>query len=457
VQFARVVATGRRIVATARRTQVSFLAASIAYYMLVSLFPLGLFALVLASVLGGEAFAAQIIRSLGALLSPSAATLLRETLLEARGRAGITVLGLVVLLWSGLRVFRGMDVAFSLVYGTEDVESVLEQLRDALAALLGIVVAIVALAVVNALVVLSGVRLAGVLGTVALTGMLALAFLPIYYVFPDSDVTLRSVLPGTLVAAAGWTLLGVLFSLYASVATGYQLYGVVGGVLLLVTWFYFASTILLLGAVVNAVLAADDPDRQLQQAAVRIDPTMTGEDGADGETPPPDDRDGEDGGTGDRSSDASKSTDDAVTDASGSSGTRRRSSDDGETPPPDDPTARDNPTQAELDELREELDAFRDDVESRTLHREDVEDDLRRYVRRRVRRGHARGWGPYVVLLYGTLMTLGGFYYLSGLWAILAMVVVWLSTLGLYVVMIVAGLGFGAAGLPRRLLDRLRN
>jgi hypothetical protein len=38
-------------------------------------------------------------------------------------------------------------------------------------------------------------------------------------------------------------------------------------------------------------------------------------------------------------------------------------------------------------------------------------------------------------LLYGVVMTLGAFYYLGGIWAILAMIVVWLSTLGLYVVM----------------------
>ena len=445
MQLSAVVGTGRQVAATAKRTQVSFLAAGIAYYMLVSLFPLGLLALVLATIVGGEALADQIVRSLGTVLTPSAADILREALLEARGRAGVTVLGIVVLLWSGLRVFRGLDVAFSLVYATDEVESLPDQLRDALAALTGITVAVVALAVVNALVVVSGVQLAGVLGTVALAVMLSVAFLPIFYVFPDTDVSVRAVLPGAFFAAAGWTALGALFSLYTSVATGYELYGVVGGVLLLVTWFYFASVVLLLGAVVNVVRRDGDVDRQLQQAAVRTDTTMTGEDGADGETPPPADSGrGDVGASSDRSTGASDSQDAGRTGA-------------GETPPPDDPDDRDNPTQAELDALRSELDEFRDDVEERTLHREEIEDDLRQYVRRRLRRGHARGWGPYVVLLYGTVMTLGAFHYLQAIWAILAMVVVWLSTLGLYVLMVLAGVGFGAAGLPRRLLDRLRD
>lgn len=111
---------------------------------------------------------------------------------------------------------------------------------------------------------------------------------------------------------------------------------------------------------------------------------------------------------------------------------------------------------AELDALREELEAFEADVESRTLHRSAIEDELRRYVRRRIRRGHARGWGPYLVLLYGTAMTLGAFYFLGGGWAILAMVVIWLSTLGLYVLMLLVGGLVGLARLPRRAADRLQ-
>ena len=124
-----------------------------------------------------------------------------------------------------------------------------------------------------------------------------------------------------------------------------------------------------------------------------------------------------------------------------------------ETPPPHG----DDLTDEELTQLREEFESFRDDVEDRTLHRDDVEGDLKQYVRRKTRRGHARGWGPYLVLLYGTVMTLGAFYYLQGLWAVLAMLVVWLSTLGLYVVMTVVGVTVGVTNLPGRVLDRVRD
>lgn len=109
-----------------------------------------------------------------------------------------------------------------------------------------------------------------------------------------------------------------------------------------------------------------------------------------------------------------------------------------------------------VESLRRDLEAFEDDVDDRTVHRSEIESDLRAYVRARVRRGHARGWGPYLVLLYGTAMTIGAFYMLNGGWAILAMFVVWLSTLGLYVLMVLFGGLLGLASLPGRVARRIR-
>lgn len=114
-------------------------------------------------------------------------------------------------------------------------------------------------------------------------------------------------------------------------------------------------------------------------------------------------------------------------------------------------------TQEDIRELQEQLERFEDDIEDRTVHRTELERNLKQYVRRRSRRGHARGWGPYLVLLYGTAMTLGAFYFLDGGWAVFAMIVVWLSTLGLYTLMVIVGLTFTALGLPGRLVDRVRS
>ena len=103
-------------------------------------------------------------------------------------------------------------------------------------------------------------------------------------------------------------------------------------------------------------------------------------------------------------------------------------------------------------ELRADLDA----IDDRTVDKPALEAELKRYVRARMRRGHARGWGPYLVLLYGTVMVLGAFYFLRGWVAIAAMLVLFLSTLGLYTLFVLVGVGLNAVEVPGRALDAVR-
>ena len=117
-------------------------------------------------------------------------------------------------------------------------------------------------------------------------------------------------------------------------------------------------------------------------------------------------------------------------------------------------------TEEDLDDLRERIEEFEAEIEERTVHREDLERELKGYVRKRTRRGRARGWGPYLVLLYGTVMTVGAFFFLGGLVAISAMLVIWLSTLGLYALMVTVRVTAAALELPGRIgraLSGLRN
>ncbi|MFB6153951.1 MAG: YihY/virulence factor BrkB family protein [Halodesulfurarchaeum sp.] len=377
-----------RILRETRRNRVPFLAAAIAFYGFVSIIPLLLLALALGNVadLPVESWVLGVTAD---LLTPTGQRALMEALAGGAGRRGATVVGLGFLGWSALRVFRGLDVAFSQVYGQFGEERLGQQLIDA-----GLVVILIPLALGSsallgvALPVARSGALWEVVGWSSLLLTLALVFLPIYYTFPDVPVTVREVLPGVVFAAGGWSLLATAFGIYTEFVGHFQLYGVLGAGLLLVTWMYLGGIIIMVGAVANAVLSG----RTLGE-----EPTDDGEDAAECE------------------------------------------------PAPD------------VSELGREVRAIREELDAKTVSRSDLEADLRRYVRSRLRRGKARGWGPYLVLLYGTAMTLGAFRWLEGGWAILAMIVVWLSTLGLYVLMVLFGATVQAAGLPGRLLEAVRN
>lgn len=249
---------GRRLVALIQEREVTFLAAGIAYYAFVSLLPSLMLLLVVASAVGGEEFATEVLVVTGEALSPVGQDLVRSALVSAAGRGPATVVSILLLAWSTLKVFRGLDVAFSRIYGTEPAASLVGRVRDAAVALGAVGVGLAALVGIGVLISYSGLVLAGVLGTVALVVVLAVVFYPLFYIFPDNDGTYREALPGTVVAAVGWTLLGTVFRIYAGVAGQFDVYGVLGVVLLLVTWYYAGSIVVLVGASLNAVLAAGD-------------------------------------------------------------------------------------------------------------------------------------------------------------------------------------------------------
>ncbi|WP_136689425.1 YhjD/YihY/BrkB family envelope integrity protein [Halorhabdus amylolytica] len=444
--------TGREVVGLTLSSRLSFLAAATAYYAFVSVFPLALLVVAVGSFVGGDVLAEAVVGAVSGVLSETGRDLLRETLSSGAGRGGATVAGVGVLLWSGLRVFRGLTLAFATVYGTADETTFLDQLRNAAFALFALGMAGSAVALGTVVLSRTGVPLVGIVGTVGITLALAIVLLPMYVVVPDVPVGIREAVPGTITAAVGWSLLSVLFRIYAANAGQFDVYGVVGGVLLFVTWLYFGASILLLGAVVNAVLAGRDRQLQLEGDPRRSQPlTMTGTDGTAGDGP---DDDGDETERPDAPDDDGDETErpDAPDDAADARNVGR-----GDVADPGHGGTRTDDTDAKIEELRAEIDRLEAEIDDRTVHREDVESDLRRYVRRRVRRGHARGWGPYLVLLYGTLMTLGAFYFLGDGLAVLAMLVIWLSTLGLYALMVLLGLTFKLVGTPGRFLDRIRD
>jgi membrane protein len=468
----RTVTRAQELVVLVQAQQLPFLAAAIAYYAFLSVVPLLVVAMVAATAVAGETLAAELVASLDEFLTPEATELLESTLVDAPGRGGVTLVGVVLLLWGALRVFRGLDVAFSQVYGTTLQKSLPEQVTDALLVFGAVAAAIGATVLGSVVLSLSPVGLAGFGGSLGLLVVLPLVFFPLYYVFPAEDVTLREAVPGAVFAGAGWTALGTVFGIYASQAGSFELYGVLGGVLLLLVWFYFAGLLLLVGAALNAILAGRLEDRQLQHGGPRRSNrgTMGEQPAADhggGDTDETDSTGGEDGpGDGrERLPDGGESDPDPDDDGpDGSAEPRYPGVQSLQLTRGDIPRHRgDRPnevTEEDLDVLRERIDEFEAEIESRTVHREELERELKGYVRKRTRRGRARGWGPYLVLLYGTAMTLGAFFFLGGLLAILAMLVIWLSTLGLYALMVLIGITSSALELPGRIsrgLSGLRN
>jgi len=284
----RALTVGRAVFHEVRAERLTFMAGSIAYNAFVSLLPLLLLVLAVLATVGDESLQAAFLDLTGAVLTAGASEVL---VAELRGSgAGVSLFGAAVLVWGTLRIFRGLDTAFSDIYESESENTFTDQLRDGILVLVAFGVAVVAALVIESSVSLDGGGVGlWLVRRLVLVAALAVALFPIYYVFPDADdIAVREVLPGVLVAAVGLTAFESLFQVYVAYKTaGGTGGGLLAGVLVLLTWLYFSGLVVLLGAAVNAVLSnrsrdvdiapvlgglprqdRDAPDREAVTAAV---------------------------------------------------------------------------------------------------------------------------------------------------------------------------------------------
>jgi membrane protein len=87
---------------------------------------------------------------------------------------------------------------------------------------------------------------------------LGIAF--IYYFAPDADQDWVFITPGSFVATLLWVLGSIGFRLYVVNFTNYQeTYGVIGGIIVLLLWFYLSGFVIVVGAEINAEIEHASP------------------------------------------------------------------------------------------------------------------------------------------------------------------------------------------------------
>jgi membrane protein len=245
----------RAIVHEIRAERLTFMAGSIAYHAFLSLLPLLLLLLAVLARIGDRSLQAAFEEFVATVLTPGAAPIFVGELTAAGGSAGVSLFGAVVLVWGTLRIFRGIDTAFSDIYESEAENTFADQVSDGVLVLVVFSLAVVLAVFVESRLTFGASGIGWVIHRLVLVALLALALFPMYYVFPDSDVGVAEVLPGVFVAAVGLASFETLFGLYAAFSSKAQDPSVVAGVLVLLTWLYFSGLVILLGAAVNAVLS----------------------------------------------------------------------------------------------------------------------------------------------------------------------------------------------------------
>lgn len=243
---------------------VTTLAASAAYNFFFSLFPLLLF---LAPLVGLVADERQIIgwlmSQLTTTLPPTQVAAIRpvlEKVVFSSSAPGLMSIGLVLAAWSGSNIFGTLMGALNTAYDVQETRPWIKQqlIRLGTFVLGGVITVLSTIIFLNGAGVIDWLgRLLHVGGAallvwklvqipLALAGLVALAFATFYFL-PNVKQRKSQVLVAALFTTLLWVVATLLFRLYVNHFPPNPAYGIIGGVIVLLTWMYYTMFVILLG------------------------------------------------------------------------------------------------------------------------------------------------------------------------------------------------------------------
>jgi len=251
--------------AEAKTDNVPLLAAGMAYYAFLAIFPALIAAVLIYALVADPGQIAEQVNNLGSALPAEIRKTITDqiSLAEGRGAGWGAVIAILLALFSASGGVGNMMTAINTAYDEEETRGFVKKRAIALALTLG---AIIFLLVVVALVaVLPGVL--QVLGTSTLVTVaiqvvrwllivvvIAIALAVLYRVAPDRDAPkMRWTSVGAAIATVLWIVASVGLSLYVSNFGSYaKTYGALAGIVILLLWLFITSYAILLGAEINA-------------------------------------------------------------------------------------------------------------------------------------------------------------------------------------------------------------
>lgn len=258
---------GTIALATARglgQHDASHMAAGVAYYALLSLFPLILgMTAIYGLFLPSEAVQEDVLDFFEENVPTSLDAVRRNIDDVIRYRGAIGAISVVGLLWAGSAVFGAVNRAVNRAWGIhKDPPFYVKKLRDISMALSVGVLLLLSLGLTSLFSILRSAdisvssaaidvvsRIVGFLITLAI-------FLLIYRYVPNTRVQWRDVWPGAGIAAVLFEMAKTLFVLYVAEIADYEsIYGSMGSLVVLLVWVYVSAFTLLIGAEFSSQLA----------------------------------------------------------------------------------------------------------------------------------------------------------------------------------------------------------
>jgi len=248
------------------------IAAQLAYYLILAIFP---FILVLVSLLGtfgSEGLASEVLTYFRQVMPEQAYEIIRTftvNIISGEAEApGLFTFGILFTIWAASGAFAALINALNRAYDVEETRPFWKVRGIAILMTLGLSVLVLVGVLLLVLGPQIGTAIANVFGLeetfllvwdiarwpAALFFMVFTVAL-LYYFAPDANQPFRWITPGGLIGVLLWVLASVAFNYYVSNFGSYnKTYGSIGAVIVLLLYLYISSLTVLFGATLNATL-----------------------------------------------------------------------------------------------------------------------------------------------------------------------------------------------------------
>lgn len=243
-------------------------AATLAFYFMLSIFPFLIFILSLFPYLPHDT--KEVYHFVHDYAPPELAELFTVTVLEVIGepKGGLVSFGILATIWTSSNGIDALIRALNRAHNIDETRSFFKIRIMSIFLTLGVVTVFfvtlllpvfgnLILTSINNIYVLPDEtyvilnRLRWIIAVVIMTVVL----LPIYIIAPDRKLAVRHVIYGSLFATISWQIISFGFSLYISNFNHFTAtYGSLGGIIVLMLWFYLSGLILVVGGEINAAL-----------------------------------------------------------------------------------------------------------------------------------------------------------------------------------------------------------
>lgn len=242
------------------------LSAQLAYFFLLSLFPLLIFIFTLLPYLPIPHH--DILGSLGEFAPPETMDLIEKNVnyVMSHRNGGLLSFGIIGTIWSASNGIHALVVAFNKAYNVKESRSFIVSRAMAILLTLGMIFVFI----IAVLLPIFGreiglflfsylgftrefLRIWDMLRLLVSALILFIIFTGLYWIAPNIKLRCRSAFPGAAFATVGWILSSYGLSYYVGNISNFSLtYGSIGAIIVLLIWLYISGFIIIIGGEINA-------------------------------------------------------------------------------------------------------------------------------------------------------------------------------------------------------------